>query len=72
MAEKRKGKKYARRDFLKKVATSGAIASTLGASPLAGDTGKAAAGGPRKTPRQNLPPRRAAGCNSRALLQAAT
>ena len=36
MAEKRKGKKYARRDFLKGVVAGGGLASTLGKPPLAG------------------------------------
>jgi uncharacterized protein (DUF608 family) len=41
MAEKRKGRKYARRDFLKGVATGGALASTLGAPSFAGQSNKA-------------------------------
>jgi uncharacterized protein (DUF608 family) len=47
MAEKRKGE-YARRDFLKGVATGGALASTLGSSSFAEQrhkTGTASAGG---------------------------
>jgi len=43
MAEKRKGKKYARRDFLKEVAARGAAASTLGAPAFA-------AQGPKMSP----------------------
>ena len=40
MAEKRKGRKYARRDFLKEVAAGGALASTLGAPSFAGQSNK--------------------------------
>lgn len=48
MGEKRKGRKYARRDFLKEVTAGGALASTLGANSFAGQsnkTGAATAGG---------------------------
>ena len=44
MAEKRKGKKYARRDFLKGVAAGGGLASTLGAPPFAGQNNKTTTG----------------------------
>ena len=59
MAEKRKGKKYARRDFLKGVAAGGALASTLGAPSFAGQANKqasreAAGGGPEKSPAEPL------------------
>jgi uncharacterized protein (DUF608 family) len=40
MAEKRKGREYARRDFLKEVAAGGAVASTLGAPSFAGQSNK--------------------------------
>ena len=40
MADKRKGRKYYRRDFLKEVAGGGALASTLGSPALAGQAGK--------------------------------
>src|SRR5271157_5399854 len=43
MAEKRKGRKYARRDFLKEVAAGGAVASTLGAPSFAGQSNKTSA-----------------------------
>ena len=52
MAEKRKGKKYARRDFLKEVAAGGALASSLGMPALAGQdtkTGNAGAGAAEKS-----------------------
>ncbi|MFZ0960453.1 MAG: GH116 family glycosyl-hydrolase [Terriglobia bacterium] len=42
MPEKRKSRKYARRDFLKEVAAGGAVASTLGASSLAGQGNRTA------------------------------
>ena len=45
MATTRKGKKYARRDFLKGVAASGALASTLGAPSLAQQVGAPGATG---------------------------
>jgi len=45
MAEKRGKKKYARRDFLKKVAAGGALGSTLGTTSLAGQGAKTDAGG---------------------------
>ena len=48
MAEKRSGKKYARRDFLKEVAASGALTATLGAPSLASQTEKAATEGPER------------------------
>jgi uncharacterized protein (DUF608 family) len=59
VAEKRKGKKYARRDFLKGVAAGGALASTLGAPSFAGQANKqasreAAGGGPEKSPAEPL------------------
>ena len=44
MAEKRKGKKYARRDFLKGVAAGGGLASTLGAPSFAGQNNKTTTG----------------------------
>jgi len=54
MTEKIRGKKLARRDFLKEVAAGGALASTLGAPSFAGQTGKPATGagsrGPAKKP----------------------
>jgi uncharacterized protein (DUF608 family) len=42
MAEKRKGRKYARRDFLKGVTVGGALASTLGTPAFAGQSNKTA------------------------------
>ena len=44
MAEKRKGKKYARRDFLKEVTAGGALASKIGTSALPGQANKTGAG----------------------------
>ncbi|MGO8785975.1 MAG: GH116 family glycosyl-hydrolase [Terriglobia bacterium] len=43
MAEKRKGRGFARRDFLKEVAAGGALASTLGTPASAGQSNKASA-----------------------------
>jgi uncharacterized protein (DUF608 family) len=45
MSEKRKGRKYVRRDFLKNVAAGGAMASALGARSSAGQSDKTGAGG---------------------------
>ncbi len=54
MAEKRKGRKYARRDFLRKVAAGGTLASTLGTPAFAGQSTKpgtrSAGGGPAAIP----------------------
>jgi len=44
MAEKRSGRKYARRDFLKGVAASGALGSTLGTPSAAGQSSKTSTG----------------------------
>jgi uncharacterized protein (DUF608 family) len=46
MADKRKSRKYARRDFLKGVVAGGGLASTLGAPSFAGQNNKAATGLP--------------------------
>ncbi len=59
MADKRKGRKYARRDFLKEVAGGGALASSLAAPTLAGQTAKmgaGSAGGAQKSSTLPLPP----------------
>jgi uncharacterized protein (DUF608 family) len=61
MADKRRGRKYARRDFLKGVAGGGALASTLGTPAFAGQgnktgTGSAGGGAPEKSSSLPLAP----------------
>jgi uncharacterized protein (DUF608 family) len=57
MAEKRKGRKYARRDFLKEVAGGGAVASTMATPALAGQSNKkATASAGRSASEKSSPP----------------
>ena len=61
MAQKRKGREYARRDFLKEVAGGGALVSSLGTAAFAGQgnktgTGSAGGGSAEKSPSPSLAP----------------